>query len=488
MVWDEYVKSEVVTRGQVGRGQIIFLAVALRDLFSAPGGAAKLFEELFGLATWQETELGPPQPNSLFHQVASVVSFATKGSLYLFLAGISSIGYVILATFGTWGFLTARGWRRHSWSGLAVVAIAASVIALVVVRSRQGFGETLRQMSIIDVDAGRTFAHATVLFGLKTSTDKELDVWLPSDLVGGTDPGETTCFLRPLPGANDRAEAETSFVDPGAYRIIPASAVVDDVRIRATLKQFEGRWNGYLEGRLSGEIHVRDRLITGESYIINDLGVDLTNCWLLHADPAVGSLQDSLRGNYIFAYDLGALPSDSQKVMLRPLCYPPSVNRTDAQVRTGSALAKRQADWNKEFRGLLSNIGLGQRPTGSVPLGAEQKALLLLSTVGDFDPALDASMIGQFTGPNTWSRDRLRRLDLRAQLRPDSAVLVGFADDPGPVRLFRRSRDRSFRALEPDEHHSKSMYRIRIPVTLRGRTGGGSEADDEETESLLEDL
>ena len=45
-------------------------------------------------------------------------------------------------------------------------------------------------------------------------------------------------------------------------------------------------------------------------------------------------------------------------------------------------------------------------------------------------------------------------------------MLIGFADDPGPVRLFRRTGDRPYRMLEPDPDRSWTMYRIRIPVTL----------------------
>ena len=63
---------------------------------------------------------------------------------------------------------------------------------------------------------------------------------------------------------------------------------------------------------------------------------------------------------------------------------------------------------------------------------------------------------------------------------PDSAVLIGFADDPGPIRLFHRTRDRSYRPLEPEEHHSKAMYRIHIPVTLRGGIRKGPQADEED--------
>ncbi len=45
-------------------------------------------------------------------------------------------------------------------------------------------------------------------------------------------------------------------------------------------------------------------------------------------------------------------------------------------------------------------------------------------------------------------------------------ILIGFADDPGPIRLFRRTGDGGYRVLNPDPDRSWTMYRIRIPVTV----------------------
>jgi hypothetical protein len=128
------------------------------------------------------------------------------------------------------------------------------------------------------------------------------------------------------------------------------------------------------------------------------------------------------------------------------------------------------------FSGLGSGWGADRGPA----LGQEKNALLLLSTVGEHDPRQDTSITRAVFGPRTWSRDRLRRIDLGEQLMRDSVILVGFAADPGPVRLFRRAGDASFRRLEPDARHSWTMYRIRIPVTLRKTAA--EEAEDEEGE------
>ena len=114
-------------------------------------------------------------------------------------------------------------------------------------------------------------------------------------------------------------------------------------------------------------------------------------------------------------------------------------------------------------------------------LGHDQKALLLLSTIGDYDPGQSATAFSSV--PTVWSRDRVRNLDLRSQLQRDSVYLLGFADDPGPVRLFSRVGTRRFRPLPPDLAYSKSMYRIRIPASV---SSSRREEEPDELDELLE--
>ena len=69
------------------------------------------------------------------------------------------------------------------------------------------------------------------------------------------------------------------------------------------------------------------------------------------------------------------------------------------------------------------------------------------------------------------------------QLRRESVILIGFAEDPGPARLFRRTGDRPYAVLKPDPDRSWTMYRVRIPVTLI--RGLSPEDEDEEELGLI---
>ena len=86
---------------------------------------------------------------------------------------------------------------------------------------------------------------------------------------------------------------------------------------------------------------------------------------------------------------------------------------------------------------------------------------------------------GRVLGLSVWSRDRLRGLDLTEQFDDDSVILIGFAEDPGPVRLFRRRGDRPFKACEPDVGHSWTMYRFRIPAIVLDPPGRTTDQDED---------
>ncbi len=495
IAYEETLDTEIVSRREVGRGRIIFSGVTLRDLFSGEGESTDVFAKVFHLNPIEDAERGRPHAISIYDKISGAVSFPTFSSAYLLLAGVFTLTYVFIATFGSWMFLTRKGWRRYSWTMFSITAIACSALSVVVVNWMRGFGDTVHQLSIIDVKAGSQRAHATVLFGLKTSQDKLMDVWLPSDPLGATKPGPSTCWIKPIPSRNDMASGVSSFADPGTYRILPGSAEIRDVRIRGTLKQFEGRWDGVLDGTLEGSIIIRNRLISEDSYVINNLGVPLKDCLLIHSTIDFGdtdsiNVTNQLRDQSIFTYNLGELPSDGSRIMLYDLCYSPSTGETAIQLREKSKLAHAHDQWAANFKGLLQSIGLGPSSDARYARGEEQQALLLASTVGEFGARDTGGMnFGGMASFYAISRDRLRQLDLTDSLiagapakpattdvekgyaipaepmRPGYVILIGFVEGAGPIRLFTKRGESNYRPIEPDARYSSTMYRFQIPVT-----------------------
>lgn len=466
----EPINQHLISHWPVGRGRVIFCAMTLRDVFEDGGSARDFFRRLF----YFKLQSGAAFPNkrSVFNNVVASTLFSTSSSLYLMIAVLFSVAYVAIATFGSWAVLKSRGLRHHNWSAFSLVAIAASFISVIMVRTVQGIETKLHQVTIVDANAGETFGYATTFFGVKTASDSVLDLWLPSDHLMQSAPDKSRCYLKPTPVGFESTQPLT-FTDPSAYRLVPASAVVENVRIRSTLKRMMGRWEGPIRGTLRAQVSTyrdgRNVFITDESYVINDLGVDLENCYLLQAGRDSYALGQSdvfdVRDNQMFAFFLGDLPADGSRVSLAQRCYASNQTIEKAKVLEEKELRGRQGDWSRHF---LSTFGFGGGSATAADLGREQEALLMLSTIGDFEPDQHGNARQmQWGGLQTISRDRLRHLDLKEQLQTNCVYLVGFAQDPGPVRLKSRRGDRAYKTMEPDERTSWTMYRIRIPITAR---------------------
>lgn len=463
----------VVTSRLLGRGRVVFVSVRLSDLFSAPCTVGHFFRTVFYLLPPSSDHEVTVQTQSLFSNVVSAIGFPTTGTTYLFVAGLFSAAYVAIATFGSWTFLRRKGWQKQSWTVFALIAIAASALSVMAVGAVRGFGDRLHQISVIDFVAGQRDAIGSGFFGLKTPIDKELDVWLPADWLGARVPTATSCFIRPLPVAMGVTETR-GFADPEDYQLVPTSAVIKGVRFRATLKRFEGQWIGRLDGTLEGRITARGRNILSPSYVVNNLGVDLKNCVLLYS-MFNADAQTTTRDASTYVYHIGELPASAKRVDLPSRWTQPGAGANGEDKIERVTLKDDQGAWIRPFAGLLSRLpGTGSRGT-ALTIGQEQTALLLASTVGDFDYRAQPAMNSGW-GLNTWSRDCLRRLDLRAALvggrgesethaaEEGTAILIGFAADPGPMRLFTRSNGRDFLVQQPNEQNSWTMYRIRIPV------------------------
>lgn len=486
-------QADVITRASLGSGHIILCAVKMHDLFSAPGVASTFFERLFHFIPSSGPNQAVLTPVSLFGNVASAVGFVRSRSAYLVFTFLFALCYVGLATGGTWWFLGKRGWRQHSWTAFAAVALAAGVGAGLAVGASRGITDRLQQIAIIDADADDSFGRGTVLFGLKTGLDKRLDLWLPSDWLMAREPEFSSCFLRPLPAGSEWRRGE-SFADPEEYGLHPASAEILDARFRATLKRFEGRWEGPLGGKLTAQIAIRskdrDKLLTEDSYIVNNLGVELTQCRLIHTlfDPGAIATERS-SATYVYLVD-GSLPSDGTKIQLFNRCFQLKDPQKLSDIVEQSKLKKNHSDWSQQFRGLWPGLAGSRSDEAKAALGKEREALMLLSTIGDFDPGTIPPSFGG--GAYTFSRDRLRQLDLRERLTAGhnadekkgipadsrgTMMLIGFARGGGPIRLMSRSGERPYAAITPEEESSWCMYRIRLPFIDLDKVAAAGDAE-----------
>ena len=484
----EGADTVLISERPVGRGRLIFVAGALRDLLSRSESPVPFFNKVLGLRGAPTGQEQHSDSQVLFPAVQDAVGFAGIGGAYMVVAFLFALAYVGLATFGVWGLLKSRGWTQYSWPGFAAAALAASVVSVVAVQSVRGVGNRLHQLTIVDLVAGRNEAEATCYFGLKTGTHTRLDVWLPSAYPHEKEPGESQCFLRPLTEwHNDTAGSEGGFMDPDAYRVHPAEAELSDVPMRATLKRFEGRWAGPLSGGVSASIRLLRDVTLGEaplleeqgdkrsradvfspdSEITNNLGVDLEMCYILHAErdafEAPGFVCTSPRGKespcYARAHQLRGGIRKGETVRLANRLYVDATGKpvSGEDWAQHSRLFAAQNDWGSRFAGLALVGGhlVGDEFALEEPF---QNALLLLSTLDEYDPM---TLKG---GGLAFEAERCRFLDMSDRLRKDTVVLIGFARDAGPVKLCVRRGSRDYRPVTPSQ--AWTMYRVVIP--LRG--------------------
>jgi len=480
----------ISSRG-VGRGRLIYVGAAVRDLLEPPGNSETFLRVVLGfrplaIETGQAVSTYP-----LFPYLQEVVGFQATGASYLALAFLMALVYLFGATFGSWAFLKSRGWLQHNWGVFAVLAILASLLSVSAVQAVRGVGQKLHQLSIVDLSAGSAEAAATCYFGLKTGLHSEVDVWLPDDYASATESPDVRSYVRPMiEMTTNLSDSQSRFTDPAEYRLRPASAKLDDVPVRATLKRFEGRWSGAITGSVQASIRVlrqrpiveesltgddSERVIvdeiTPESTITNNLGADLYDCYLIQAE--VDAFDRT--GGFVCRSPRGEKPSVRKMTFVHPL----GTIRAGETIRGSDRITKDSAGrpirprdwvdgnsmykWHQRWGKPFESLGFAASLQTSSPQNVRrdfQKSLLLLTTLEEYDPTV--LNVSQWNAGLELMPDRCRELDLSDRLTRNAMILVGFANHAGPVKLFTRTGSGDYERRIPAE--AWTMYRVMIPV------------------------
>lgn len=229
---------------------------------------------------------------------------------------------------------------------------------------------------------------------------------------------------------------------------------MEAVPIRATLKRLQGYWFGKIDGGFSANLEVTNRgTITENSWVRNDLGVDLTYCWLIISQAdRIGGMSRNQRINL---YQIGrTLVSGGGTYLLGD----ESVQRSDR------SKWPRLEDLHKEWAGRFMAVGGGRwgqkAETPKFEMNRFRTALMFLTTLDEYSE-FDAT--GHVRGLD---RSHGLNLDRCHLLTKDTAMVIGFADTPGPARLEVKpagSDDARWRAVEPER--GLTMFRFIVPVT-----------------------
>ncbi len=484
MLTEESTDGVILAKRRVNRGQIVYLAASIQDLLGDSSiRPVEFFRRVLELRRNPIDSEVPSYYVNLFNDVENVVGFHGVSGARLAVAILFCMIYVLVATFGVWRLLHTRQMLKHSWTAMAVVGGAASLLSIIGVQTVHGIGRSLHQLSIVDGTASTARAHATTYFGLTSSTKNVLDVWLPEDPLLSNEPGPSSCVLQPMHSSATFDSENTSFTDPVHYQIRPATAEVRNVLLRATLKQLEGRWEGSLPGTLVASVKTVERdmpvgnreggldketIIADGSFIENNLGADMDKCYLIFAPRDLYSPQKFFnlvqqRGEIdeVRAIPLGGL-ADGERIDLFANIYNDKTGQLLTQKeRDSRSLRRTQTQWGRGHAMAAETSTFGREPaTRQFDLSHYENAVLLSTVVSDISP--NHFRKGTIAGFPIFSRNRCRQLDMSHLLSSKSAIFIGFSKDPGPVRLSARTGSDTYEAITPDK--AWTVYRIVVPV------------------------
>ncbi|MCK4343150.1 MAG: hypothetical protein KAY37_15655 [Phycisphaerae bacterium] len=476
----------------VGSGRVVATAAGLRDLAELRVDHEKFFAELLDLNRYTE-EFKKGQNNfllnidHLYDDFVEPIALRRQSALLGLTAFLFVSAYILVATLATWWWLRGRKLTHLSWAVFAVLAIVASVLSLGTVTGMRSFSRGVQSLSILDLEAGSRAARGPCLFGYRSSLRQRVELSLP---------GEGN-FLRPLASA---PLGSTYYVTPARYAAVPTQTKLEQVLMRATLKQVEGYWHGELEGTIRGNLVVArdDGRLTSGSWIANELDVDLAGGYLLFCDPRQQGVDvpraAGLTSLYELPESLGGKPAvkdvpPAMNVLVVRLPKIPVGERINAIGATqyqqvdkayGAWSGKRnrkrsqmltksrdlQTLWHEQqyWRGNITFASRLSRPAGAALL-ASTRNFHLHSQAGNLDRVA--------TPLNT---NGLQSLDsshwLLGGRRAGQAVLLCWSNTPGPARLHLKTAWQK-EATPQRSHEGWTFYRVQIPIYYQGSPPSG---------------
>ncbi|UCD28356.1 MAG: hypothetical protein JSV03_14925 [Planctomycetota bacterium] len=471
-----------VTSRPCGRGRVILAAAELGDLFKHGTTIQQFLHQILSIRiqrkSQEESYRGLNLLTDLFTStIDNFIGFQVLAGAYLLFAFLFVSVYILAATAGNWTWLKRKNMIQHNWLAFTLVAILASGFSLVAVRSIRGYGYKVQELTIVDGKAGSFDASARCYFGLKTGAHTSLDLCVPADWSQPDESAGLAANLRPLPPIPSRSE--TSIYATGKqYQSAAAQGKLLTVPLRATLKQFEAQWRGQMNYRLNAAL----RRVSGDdpylhqtSWIRNSLNIDLKDCYLLVPAPSIKG-NDPTRSMQIYVYPIGDL-ANGEKLEIKTLHDQKTLEQQKGKIPNMSGLtdtgdsSAEDSKWepptlsvihDKWLEKLGIRTDIRSRPKDDlikILTNKPDSALLLLTTFDDVDQ-WQIKQKGQEIG-----RSQGQRLDRSSVLTKDTALFVGFSEDPGPARLCRRkpgTSTGSWKAIQPSESHI--MYRIKIPI------------------------
>jgi hypothetical protein len=440
---DRYSEAPTAYRAAFGQGMVVLFPSDLR--FHAGWSNCRLedYDRLLHLERKPKNpdlDLGNfPNERKLAADFRKNIDFTATGQSYMALGILFIVVYGLFSTLGTWAWLRRKNLSHHSYTVMLVCAAAATAISMAGVGVARGVITKVNSVAVVDGRLGDPTVDARLYYGLRIPRRTDVNV-----SIGGAE------YLRPLSALGE----VKPYAVPSRYELDLSSGTMQDVPIRATLKQVDACWSGLLPGGgvLIGEI--KTLTVTGsmeelpgsspriQGKLINKLGIDLQDCYLIRP--------------------IDEWKSPDKRIPKHPERHPFLIHHIgdfDKEKEWDTALETVKPSGLTEWlhaEVLTRRFGRGEIPT---PRSRARQALLLLAVNSAYDPDWGKKLLkkgGNLTNPSLGvdlGRDleRLRRLGSR------HALFVGFSLHPPLVNLEVGNRPvRGETAL--------TMYRIAVPL------------------------
>jgi hypothetical protein len=466
-----------LARRACGRGDITLATAEIQQIlpFNA-GNDSLLRDSILRLRQVPDpkTETSYMEPRDIFARVGAETAFLTTSGLYFAFAFAFVIGYIVVVTGGSWGWLKRQGTIRHAWVIFAGIAVAASGVSIVAVQLVRTLGQGVHEMTIVDGRAGEFQAVATSYLGYKTASHMLVDLAVPTKWLDPAGSPELRASLRPQ--ASVAEQRSSVFSVPQQYGAVAQLGELRSVPLRATLKQFEASWRGDMTGRLVTSLYRRPSSsgeLTASSWVENQLGTDLENCYVfvrltsglvnVYQIPALeagrrvdfGTIAKAMEDEYAKTHD-----SSTSKL------------KRQLEGDTGDEKASKYAlPILRAMLGQCLDQVAGIRTRRDSDERKQEQFMIGMTTPTCVSPLLLLTFFGDPTirslldNGEELTRSYGDHLEMWQYIDGRNALFVGFSDDPGPLRLCRRkpgSGVDAWRAMKPSR--STVMYRFVVPV------------------------
>lgn len=475
-----------------GSGRVTAVAARIRDLAQL-GPRRTFLHELFDLPAMTddyrrseaEQQAMLIQLRSLYGFVVEGIEFRAQASLRVLAAFAFVAAYIGLSTFASWYWLQRRRVTHLSWSVFAGFAVAASVLSLGAVGLSRGVADAVHSVSFVDAEAGSGAARGVSYYGYRSPTRQRADLRLAADVKGA---------LRPLSNGPERS---IPYATPERYASTPGEGALRGVLMRATLKEFEARWEATLAESIRGRLTTSRATgqLTPESWIQNELDRPIAYGCILYIDPRLdgrggvparaamlarrsdraevfGQAETPPAFN-VLAVEFRGLPSGGRATNLGESVYT-RLEQDHTRWASGPLSAPLQEPdpkiepwlptlWSLQNQSWLASTSvLGWQERAPAWAGA----MLLASTRNLYLPNPPTNDFRRFGTPI--STDGLMDVDVTHWLSRGQAVLLAVVEAPAAVHLSRNGR------LLPSSV-GRTLYRVRIPIDYVGRPPTGSQ-------------